>query len=159
MTHQEIRDAIAASPELQAFRADGNFEGIAVSLSSAPVGIVKAGDVITTRGAAARFPPLGGLPNSLAFQLAHRKLKTWATPSVASTNLPTSLLADAILLQLAGFEDKGLDFGEPELRNMLDYLSILGVISVEEAAGFKALANAKDSPISWQQVRSAVEGI
>ncbi len=118
---------------------------------------VVQGPVITTRGAAAAFPSLNQLPGALAFQLAFRKLTTFATAASASPELVTNLLGDAITLQLESFHNLGLDFGSPALRDMLDLIVLKGAITAEEAAGFKALAEVPDA-VTGAQVGRALRG-
>ncbi len=118
---------------------------IAELLSAAKPRAVVVGQTITTRGAAARFPALGGLPRSLSFEAATMALENFAAAGASSPDLLTKLLARAVTRQLEGFGRLGLDFGEPELRTMLDLLTTVPsteapVLTVAQAAGFKALA-------------------
>lgn len=157
MTPQQIRDAIAASPALQALAAAGNTQGIADALSVGRTSLVSG--TITTRGAAALFPSLGGLPGALAFQLAHRKLVAFAATAKASATLSTSLLGEAIELQITSFRDLGLDFSSAALREMLDIIVASGGITADEAAGFKGLAVSVADPITHERVTAAIREV
>lgn len=159
MTPQQIRAAIASSSELQAHQAAGNYEAIAASLTASQPTSAQRGVTVSTRGAAAAFPSIAGLPGALAFQLAHRRLASFAATAKASAVLPTNLLGDAIELQLQSFRDLGLDFGQPALRDMLDFISAQpGGITPDEAAAFKALApQVAPAPVTWQAVLAAVQ--
>ena len=54
-------------------------------------------------------------------------------------DLVTSLLGDAIKLQVQAFETLGLDFSAGALRGMLDLIASKGGLSQAEADGFKSL--------------------
>lgn len=110
---------------------------------------------ITPRGSAALFPALGTLPGPLAFQKALRQLDKFAEESASSEDELTSLLGDATKEQLAGYREKGLDFSEPALRDMLDLIVAKGGLSVGQAEGFKSLAR-KPAPLSTNQVSDAL---
>lgn len=134
--------------------AAGSTQAIADILSVGRTKLVSG--TITTRGAAAAYPALGGLPGALAFQLAHRKLVSFAATAKASQTLSTSLLGEAIELQITSFRDLGLDFSSPALRGMLDIIVQSGGITAEEAAGFKGLAVSQPDPITHTQVGAAL---
>lgn len=154
MTLQEIRNAINADVALLAFAIEGNTQAIADVLS---VGRTKfTSSTITTRGAAAEFPTLAGLPGALAFQLAYRKLIAFAAAAKASETLSTSLLGEAIELQITSFRDLGLDFSSAALRGMLDIITASGGITADEANGFKGLATSAADPILEFTVRQAI---
>ena len=110
---------------------------------------------ITPRGAAAKFPALGGLPGPLALQKALRQLTAFAEAAKAAPVETTSLLGEAIEEQVRGFRVQGLDFSTPALRGMLDLIAAHGGISAEQAAGFKALAQEPD-PLSTDNVSDAL---
>ncbi len=158
MNAQAINAAIAASSELQALVAAGDFEAVATALSVDQPQVVAPGETFTVRGAAAKFPSLNGLPGALSFQLAYRKLTQFAAMASADEDLATNLLGDAITLQLDAFNRLGLDFGEPALRDMLDLIvaSSQGTFTQDEAEGFKALGLHDAPKVSWVQVYAAV---
>ena len=151
--HDYIVEQINTRPELQQLLPD--HAAIATELSGRK--IVQFGNITTTRGAAALFPSLNGLPRALSFQLALRKLIGFATAAKQSQQLDVSLLGEAVSLQLEGFQTQGLDFAEPELRNMLDYLVSLNALSQDESNGFKSIAE-QIEVITVFEVASALEG-
>ena len=159
MTPQQIRDAIAASPALQAHQAAGRINAIAAALSAAQPKKMVAG-TITTRGAAAAFPDLTGLGRALSFEVALSALETWRDANLTSATLPFKMLARAIKRQLESFDARGLDFSDAELRGMLDNLvkAPFGVLSQAQADGFKSLAFTVDDPITDAQVEDAIKG-
>ncbi|MEY5100923.1 MAG: hypothetical protein RJA36_3642 [Pseudomonadota bacterium] len=150
MSPEQIRSAIQADAGLlalaQAAASDADIAALAASVAQQAPKRVVLGSSITTRGAAARFPSIGGLPPSLSFEAAMMALETFATAGAQSSDMPTKLLARAVSRQIEGFQRLGLDFGEPELRTMLDYLTTLqpAVLTTAQAAGFKALADAAE---------------
>ena len=118
---------------------------------------VVSGQTITTRGAAARFPVVAGLLGPLAFEAAMLALETFASANADAGDLATKLMARAVRRQLQGFQDLGLDFGEPALRSMLDSF-VPAILSPDQAAGFKALAEAPD-PVPVQAVVAALNEV
>ena len=110
---------------------------------------------ITPRGSAALFPAVGGLPGPLALQKALRQLTAFAEAAKAAPDETTSLLGEAIEEQVRGFRVQGLDFSVPALRGMLDLIAAQGGISIEQAAGFKALAQ-EPEPLTTNQVSDAL---
>ncbi len=122
--------------------------------------------VVSTRGAAAKFPALNGLPRSYSMEVALLKLETFvATYRDAQLPAPesegfavaymTKIAARAVGRKLEEFQATGLDFSEDELRDRLDDLAAQNVITAAEADGFKALALQPD-PISVLDVSRAL---
>lgn len=128
---------------------------IAAKVSAGRTMLVR--DEITMRGAQGMFPAIAPLPGPLAFMAAVRKLRTWAEASISDPDPVKSLLADSVKLQLAGFQELGLDFSSAALRDMLDLLVGFGAISTAESNGFKALA-VRPNPVSPVQVAAALDG-
>lgn len=143
-------DDIAAIDPLLPTRRD---DLIAARLSTGRV-VVQQGATITTRGASAAFPAIGGLPGPLAFEAAMLALEAFASTQANSEQITTKLLARAVGRQLQGFQALGLDFGSPAMRSMLDTLAGT-VLSPEQVAGFKGLAQ-KPSPLTTNEVSDAL---
>ena len=143
MTPQQIRDAIAASPELTALAAAGNTQGIADALS---IGRTKiASHFASERGVLERFP--GG---PLAADALMSKLE-----ALAATAHPMASIVKRALKFLAQAE--GLDIGSPATLGLLDALAAGGVITAGERDGLRAMATRAD-PITHTQVGHALTG-
>lgn len=134
--------------------ASGSTQAIADILSVGRTRLVSG--TITTRGAAAAFPALGGLPGSLAFEAAMLALETFAAANVDSADIATKLTARGVRRQLAGFQELGLDFSVAALRGMLDQLAAASVLTTAQASGFKGLAPVVADPITHTQVGAAL---
>lgn len=161
MNAEQIRAAIAASPALTAQARAASSDADLLALASAVAAVapprLTPGQTITTRGAAAKFPSLGGLPRSLSFEAAMLALETFAQAGAQSSDTPTKLLARAVSRQIEGFQRLGLDFSEVELRTMLDYLTTTSpaVLTTAQAAGFKALAEVPEE-VSLHDLKAAI---
>jgi hypothetical protein len=143
MTPQQIRDAIAASADLQALQAEGNVDAIARALSA---GRTKVGSHFASeRGVLERFP--GG---PIAADALLSKLEAFA-----ATAHPMASIVRRALKFLA--QADGLDIGSPATQGLLAQLGAGGVLTVEEVAGLRAMALVAD-PISREQVTEAVYG-
>ena len=119
---------------------------------------LRKGLEVTTRGAAARFPAIPPLNSSaLSLEFAIDKLETYVAANLGSAVIADRMLAKAINRQLTAFQTQGLDFAENELRMLLDLLATRGVISQEEADGFKSLAPTDVAPVSWSDVVHALD--
>lgn len=150
MTPQQIRDAIAASPALQAMQAAGNHQGIADALS---VGLTEPYSRITTaRGLAEFFP--GG---PLAAEAVLLKLEGSAVTLKASADSSQKLLGSLLSRQLGFLNSEGLDFGSAALRGMLDYFASIGILTSSEATGLKAIAE-RPAKITHESVTAAIHG-
>lgn len=143
MTPQEIRDAVAASPELQAFQAAGRINAIAQSLSTGRTKVVS--HFASERGILERFP--GG---PLAADTLLSKLE-----SFGATAHPMASIVKRALKFLAQAE--GLDIGSPATQGLITQLAAGGVISAEERDGLRAMATAADV-ITDAQVEDALKG-
>lgn len=143
MTPQEIRDAIAASPELQALQAAGNVQAIADALS---VGRTKVSSHFASeRGILERYP-LG--PIEADALLA-------ALEAFAATAHPMARIVGRALKFLAMPE--GLDIGSPATLGLLDQLMAGGVLTQTQRDGLRQMATVPD-PIVREQVTEAIYG-
>lgn len=143
MTPEQIRDAIAASAELQALQAAGNVDAIARALSA---GRTKIGSHFASeRGILERFPA-GPLPADALLT----KLEVFA----ASGHPMASIVKRA--LKFLG-QPEGLDVGSPATQGLLVALQAGGVITQDELDGLRAMATVED-PIAREQVTEAIYG-
>lgn len=143
MTPQEIRDAIAASPELQALQAAGRVNAIAAALSA---GRTRVGSHFASeRGILERFP--GG---PVAADAMLTKLETFAL-----SGHPMASIVKRALKFLA--QSEGLDVGSPATQGLLAQLQAGGVMTAEEVAGVRAMATVAD-PVSESAVDAAIKG-
>ena len=87
-------------------------------------------------------------------------LETFATQGVQSANPQTMLTARAVKRQLVAFDERGLDFGDPVLRGMLDSFTVSEppLLTVAQVDGFKSLATVA-APISTNQVSDALNAL
>lgn len=142
MTPQQIRDAIAADPALQALAAEGNVQAIAEALS---VGRTKvASHFASERGILERYP-LG--PIAADELLA-------ALEAFAATAHPMARIVGRALKFLA--QPEGLDIGSPATQGLLDQLAAGGVITTAQRDGLRQMATVSD-PLTIQQVKAALE--
>lgn len=143
MNSQEIRDAIAASPELQSLAAAGNVQRIADILS---IGRTKiASHFASERGVLGRYP---GGPVEADALLA--KLEAFA-----ASGQPFASIVKRALKFLA--QSDGLDIGSPATQGLISSLTVFGVISAQERDGLRAMATVPD-PIFREQVTEAIYG-
>lgn len=135
MTPQQIRAAIAAStPALAMAHAEPpDTFGIAALLSGATTEVHSR--ITTSRGVAELYP--GG---PLAAEAVMLKLEGTRDVMLASADPGTKLMGSMLRRQLAFLASDGLDFGSQALRGMLDQFAAAGVITAQEAAGLKAIA-------------------
>jgi hypothetical protein len=145
MTPQQIRDAIAASPELQALGQ--NTQAIADALSAGRKAVRPR--IISARGIAAEFP--GG---PVAAEVVLMKLEGAAAAASASADQSQKVLGSLINRQLRFLAADGLDFGSAALRGMLDQFVGMGILTADEVDGLKSLA-LQDAPVSEMDVRRA----
>ena len=143
MTPQEIRDAIAADPALQAMQAAGNHQGIAGALSVGRTRVQSR--IISERGVMSHYA--GG---PLAADALLVKLEAFAASGAPGSG-PVKRA-----LKFLGSE-AGLDIGDPAMRSQLDALAAGGVITTAEADDLKALALVPD-PIPHEAVTAAIRG-
>ena len=143
MTPQEIRDAIAASTDLQALAADGNVQAIAEALS---VGRTKVSSHFASeRGILERYP-LGPIEADALIA---------SLEAFAATAHPMARIVGRALKFLAMPE--GLDIGSPATLGLLDQLMVGGVLTQTQRDGLRQMATVPD-PLTIQQVKAAMEG-
>lgn len=148
MTPQEIRDAIAASPDLQALGA--NTQAIADILSVGRKRVISR--IVSARGVASDFPA-----GPLAAEGVLMKLEGAAAQLSASAVTQEKVLGSLIARQLKFLAGEGLDFGSVALRSMLDQFVAMGILTEGEVAGLKSLALV-DDPVTHTQVGAALRG-
>jgi hypothetical protein len=150
MTPQEIRDAIAASPELQALAAEGNTQAIADALSVGRTKVVPR--MTSARGIAELYSggPVGA-------EVVLMKLEGARDAMLASADQQQKVMGSLLRRQLAFLAGEGLDFGSAALRAMLDQFVLLNILTAEEVAGLKAICVQPD-PISHTDVGFALTG-
>lgn len=143
MTQQEIRDAIAASQELQVLQAAGNVDAIARTLSTGRTKV--ASHFASERGVLERFS--GG---PIAADALLTKLEAFTT-----SGHPMASIVKRALKFLA--QSEGLDIGSPATQGLLAQLGAGGVLTADEVAGLRAMALQPD-PITREQVTEAIYG-
>lgn len=148
MTPQEIRDAIAASPELQALGRDTQAIADALSVGRKRV----QSRIVSARGIAAEFP--GG---PVAAEVVLMKLEGAAAAASASADQSQKVLGSLISRQLRFLAADGLDFGSAALRGMLDQFVSMSILTQAEVDGLNSLADV-DDPITHTQVGAALRG-
>ena len=146
MTAQEIRDAIAASQELQALVPDTTALAAALSVGRTEV----YSRLVSARGMAADY--FGG---PVGAEVILMKLEGAATALKASAEQADKVLGSLISRQLGFLSGDGLDFGYPALRGMLDQFAAGGILTAEEVVGLKAIAT-RPLPVSEHDVRHAI---
>jgi len=149
MTPQAIRDAIAASPELQALAAAGSTQAIADALSVGRTRVVPR--MTSARGLAELYPggPVGA-------ELVLMKLEGAAAALKASAKPDDKLLGSLLARQLSFLGGDGLDFGSAALRAMLDSF-VPAILTAEEVAGLKSIGVVPDL-ITHTEVGAALQG-
>lgn len=151
MTPQAIRDAIAASPELQALAAAGSTQAIADALSVGRTRVVPR--MTSARGLAELYP--GGPAGAEVVLL---KLEGAAAALKASPQQADKVLGSLLTRQLSFLAGEGLDFGSAALRAMLDQFAAGGILTAEEVAGLKAIA-VRPATIQHEAVTAAIRGV
>jgi hypothetical protein len=157
MTPQEIRDAIAASAELQAFAAARNDAAIAVSLSAGK----KKSDPstkFTSLGIAEKFPSLNGLPGPLAAEIILQKIEGFATAALASQDPVTALLGASTQRQMQHLTNNGMAIGSPAIAAMLAVMVQAGALTQPEVDALVSVA-AVDDPVSVNEVSFALSEV
>jgi hypothetical protein len=167
MTPQQIRDAIAASPALQAHQAAGNHAAIAAALS---VGRTKPQVLeITERGVRAILGDVEGARFMRLMEAIKDAATTDTVPAwLAATLTAIGRQADTHVLTLDTMgiafdwlkKEPGLDIGDPETQKLLDLIA-MGYASTDPkipacCAALKARAPQLPDPITAAQVEAAV---
>ena len=154
MTADDIRAAVEASPQLCRLATAGNVAALTVMLRL-HCQTVQAGEVITARGAAARFSSIDNLPGPLAFEAAIGALEAFVAANADSADVQDKLRARAIGRVLEVFPALGLDFGDPALRASLDTLAE-DVLTQAQIDAFKGLARVQMGQVTEAEVRQAI---
>lgn len=146
MTPEEIRAAIAASPELKALVPDT--QALASALSVGRTEIYSR--LVSARGMAAEFPggPIGA-------EVVLMKLEGAAAALKASEAQNDKVLGSLIARQLVFLAADGLDFGSPALRTTLDQFAASSILTDDEVVGLKAIAT-RPAPVPEFDVRRAI---
>lgn len=151
MTPVEIRDAIAASPDLQSLGEDTFAIAEAISAGRTNQdGVTK----FSSLGIAERFPALGPLPGPLAAEMVLQKLEGFATAAQQSADTATKLLGAATARQMRHLEGSGMAIGSPAVAAMLGVIVQSGALTQIEADALTSIAAVSD-PISELEVRRA----
>lgn len=148
MTPQQIRDAIAASPELQALAAVGNTQAIADALS---VGRIRLNSrYITERGVIAAL----GTQHGEAFLQALEAFGVAVLPGGHPLQADQAGIKRVLSWLKAG---EGIELGEPQAQTLLGVLGAVGAVDAAHAAVIASLAQAPD-PVTHTQVGEALKG-
>ncbi len=131
--------------------AAGATQAIADALGAGPVQIAPRNT--SARGLAQMVP--GG---PIAAEVVLLKLEGARDAMLASADQQQQVLGSLLRRQLRFLDgDEGLDFGSPALRGMLDQFAQLGILTTDEVAGLKAIAESSP-PITHTQVGAALQG-
>lgn len=131
--------------------ASGATQAIADLLGHSPAEIYPRNT--SARGLAQMMP--GG---PIAAEVVLLKLEGARDAMLASGDQQQQVLGSLLRRQLRFLDgDEGLDFGSPALRGMLDQFAQLGILTNEEVAGLKAIAE-RALPITHTQVGHALQG-
>jgi len=151
MTPEQIRSAIAASPELKALGKDPT--ALAAALS---IGRTKQDGVtrFASLGIAAGFPALSGLPGPLAAEMVLQKLEGFAVAAQQSADAATKLLGAATARQMGHLAGFGMAIGSPAVAAMLSVIVQAGALSQAEADALTSIAAVPD-PVNESDVRHA----
>lgn len=152
MTPQEIRDAITASPELQALVPDTTALASALSAGRTTFDAVTK---FSSLGISERFPALGGLPGPLAAELVFQKLEGFAAVAKSSQDPATALLGGATERQMGHLKASGMAIGSPAVGAMLSVIVSAGALTQAEADALVSVA-AVPAPVSEFDVRVAI---
>jgi hypothetical protein len=169
MTPQQIRDAIAASPALQAHQAAGRINAIAAVLSATRFKPQKM--EITERGVRAILGDVEGarfmrLMAAIKVAASTDTVPDWLTDTLTAIQRPVD--THVLTLDTMGIafdwlkKEPGLDIGDPETQKLLDLIA-MGYGSTDPkipacCAALKARAPALPSPITDAQVEDAIKG-
>ena len=160
MTNQEIRDAIAADPALQAMRDAGNYQGVAEAL---PAQTVVVEYFITDRGVRSLdVAPVSRKALLDTIKAAQTEAPAWAGAVMDGAGI--SAADQAVYLDdLASawpwlVREGGINVGASGARLMLDLIATGVPDAAEACAAVKALAEVPEA-ITWQQVKTAVEDV
>ncbi len=127
-----------------------NTQGIADALSVGRKAVRPR--MTSARGIAELMP--GG---PAAAEVILMKLEAAAATMLASADQPTKVTGSLLKRQLGFLAGEGLDFGSAALRGMLDQFAAASILTSDEVAGLKAIAEQPD-PITHMQVAHALQG-
>lgn len=159
MTPQDILDAIAAEPTLQAMRDAGDMAGVAAALSGRHAVLVPR--MLSERGV--RDLPV--LPRSRYALLtvlrdAEATTPAWLAPTLSAAGVPEAdhaALADDLASAYRWItQEAGIDVASAGARAMLDIISAAVPESTAACAAAKALAE-RPEIVTWQEVKAALE--
>ncbi len=141
MTPQEIRDAIAASPELQAMQSSDNLQGIADALS---VGVETAQSQEVEAWRLQRY-------------LVKRSKWRGIVSAANDPQHPATLAAQAAVDLATGPEGMLIDLadGSPETAGMLQGLVLTGLLSAAQRDEMVSWCQVP-RVVTWQQVQTAI---
>lgn len=148
MTPQQIRDAIAARPDLQALVAAGNHDAVAKALS---VGRVKV--IPKEIGDGALCLALGDPAGPVLMLRLNLLAQTPITQATTEAEFAQIARVQQALRSLARV---GFDVGDPGVRASLDGF-VGSLLTQEQANALKALAEQPD-PITHEAVTAALRG-
>lgn len=146
MTPEQIRAAIAASPDLQALVPDT--EALSAAMSQGMTSVRSR--IVSARGLAELYP--GGPVGAEAVLM---KLEGAATVLAGDADPQKKVLGSLIARQLRFLAGDGLDFGSGALRAMLDQFTALGVLTQNEVDGLKSIGVAP-STLTPSAIRKAI---
>lgn len=151
MNADQIRAAIVGNPTLLALAQQLNPDtfSIATALSVGRVRVQQP-HMVSARGIAGRY---GGGP--VASEVVLLKLEGARDAMLASADAGRRVFGSLLRRQLGFLNADGLDFGDPVLREQLDQLAEMNVITADEAAHLKALAEVPDV-VGEMEVRRAI---
>ncbi len=161
MTPQQIIDAIAAEPPLQAMRDVGDLAGIAAALSGRQSVLVPR--MLSERGV--RDLPV--LPRSRYALLtvlrdAETTTPAWLVPTLTAAGVPEedhAALADDLASAYRWItQEAGIDVASAGARAMLDIIGAAVPDASAACAAAKALAE-RPEIVTWQEVKTAMEAI
>ncbi len=148
MSPLEIRDAIAASAELQALAAAGSTQAIADALSLGRTRLKSR--FITERGVIAALGTQAG-------ETFLQALEDFATATLPGGH-PLQADHAGIARVLRWLKtDAGIELGEAQVQTLLGVLGAVGVVDSSHAAVIAALAHEPD-PVTHTQVGAALIG-
>jgi hypothetical protein len=130
--------------------AAGSTQAIADILS---VGRKVVRSRMTSARGVAEFYAAGG---PIGAEVVLMKLEGARDAMLASADQEQQVFGSLLRRQLGFLAGEGLDFGSAALRGMLDQFVALGILTAEEVAGLKAIAEFPD-PITHTQVGAALQ--
>jgi hypothetical protein len=94
----------------------------------------------TSLGISENFPAITGLPGPLAAEMVFQKLEGFAEIGASSTDPMVKLLAGAVSRQMGHLKTGGMAIGSPAVKQMLEVLVSLSVITLTESQGLQDVA-------------------